>query len=133
MSGAAGQRVGTRFVSLAEALALQALLCRRFGGDPAVVDPGLLEGALARCRSAHYASLSEQAAALLHALADEHPMASGNRRFAFALASTFLRLNGYRLQVSPAAAAHFLREQVLARQANTRHIARALERTMRPF
>lgn len=122
----------TRFVGLAEALELQELLCRRFGGQPGAVDPGLLEGALARCRSTHYRTLAEQGAALLHGLAGERAMRSANDRFAFALCVIFLRLNGHRLGVAPAAATHFLREHVLGRDAAVPHIARALERTLLP-
>lgn len=120
-----------RYVGLAEAIELQALLCRRFGGDPGVLDPGLVEGALARCRSPHYRTLAEQAAAILHGLADGRAMRSANARFAFALAASFLRLNGYRLEVSPAAASHFLREHLLARHADVHRVAQALERTLR--
>jgi death on curing protein len=45
-------------------------------------------------------TVPEQAAAYLFHLAQNHPFVDGNKRVAFAAADTFLRLNGYRLQLS---------------------------------
>lgn len=45
-------------------------------------------------------TVPEQATAYLFHLAQNHPFVDGNKRVAFAAADTFLRLNGYRLQLS---------------------------------
>lgn len=98
----------TIYPSLEEALYLHSLLIERFGGAPGVLDKGLLESALARPRSGYYRSLSEQAAALLHSLAMNHPFTDGNKRLAFALTAVFLRLNGYSLRVDAPSGVSFI-------------------------
>lgn len=45
-------------------------------------------------------TLAEQAAAYLYHLAKNHPFVDGNKRTAFAVMVTFLRLNGARLNLS---------------------------------
>ena len=71
-----------------------------FGGrDPEVREPGLLASAVHRPRArmlgvAAYADPHEQAAALLHALATNHPLVDGNKRTAWLAAATFLAVNG---------------------------------------
>ena len=87
----------TVFLSVEEMLELHRQLIERFGGAGGVRDPGLLESALARPRSGYYASLSEQAAALLQSLAGNHAFVDGNERISFAAAAVFLRTNGYAL------------------------------------
>ncbi|MFC4500384.1 MULTISPECIES: type II toxin-antitoxin system death-on-curing family toxin [Streptomyces] len=71
-----------------------------FGGvAPEVRAPGLLESAVHRPRArmfgaAAYDDLHEQAAALLHAIATNHPLVDGNKRAAWLAAATFLALHG---------------------------------------
>ncbi|MET7979017.1 type II toxin-antitoxin system death-on-curing family toxin, partial [Streptomyces mirabilis] len=71
-----------------------------FGGrDPEVREPGLLASAVHRPRArmlgvAAYADQYGQAAALLHALATNHPLVDGNKRTAWLAAATFLAVNG---------------------------------------
>ncbi|MEV4329653.1 type II toxin-antitoxin system death-on-curing family toxin [Streptomyces sp. NPDC049597] len=68
-------------------------------GRPELRAPGLLESAVHRPRarmfgvSAHQ-DLYEQSAALLHAIAVNHPFVDGNKRTAWLAAVTFLALNG---------------------------------------
>jgi death-on-curing protein len=45
-------------------------------------------------------TLPEQAAAYLFHLVKNHPFVDGNKRTAFAVMVTFLRVNGYRLSLS---------------------------------
>ena len=123
----------TTHLGLAEALELRRALGSRFGDEADPADPGLLEAAVARPRSAHYRTLSEQAAALLHGLSTQRPFRNGNLRFAFALTVVFLRLNHHRLRVLPREAVHFMREHVCARGADVPRIARALERVLAPI
>lgn len=71
-----------------------------FGGRaPEVREPGLFASAVHRPRArmfgtAAYADLYEQTAALLHALATNHPLVDGNKRTAWLAAAVFLAVNG---------------------------------------
>ena len=47
-----------------------------------------------------YGSISEMAAAYMIGLAQNHAFENGNKRVAFATASTFLRMNGFKLALS---------------------------------
>jgi len=94
-------QVDTLFPTVEEALHLHLQLIAGFGGSPGIRDLGLLESTLARPRSGYYRTLSEQAAALMQSLTLNHAFVDGNKRMAFALTAVFLRMNGYRLTVSP--------------------------------
>lgn len=118
---------GTLFLTLEEVLDLHQQLIQRFGGADGVRDPGLLESALARPRSGYYASLSEQAAALMQSLAGNHAFLDGNKRVAFAATAVFLRMNGYALRVDADAAERFLIDSVIVGQAEIAVIAAWLE------
>lgn len=121
----------TLYLTLEEALDLHRQLLDRFGGADGVRDPGLLESALARPRSGYYASLSEQAAALMQSLAGNHAFVDGNKRMAFAATAVFLSMNGYRLQVDADEAERFLIDEVIQGRADVPTIATWLERFMR--
>jgi len=120
----------TLFLTLEELLDLHVQLIERFGGSGGVRDPGLLESALARPRSGYYASLSEQAAALMQSLAGNHAFVDGNKRVAFAATAVFLRMNGYALVVGADLAERFLVEDVIVARADVPKIAEWLERFM---
>ncbi len=84
-----------------EYLALEDLLflVRRLVVGP-VVDVGLLDSAAGRPRSSAfgdeaYPTLALKSAALLHSLADNHPLVDGNKRLAWLATVVFLDLNGY--------------------------------------
>ena len=101
-----GDRVA--FLSRDEVLAIHSALLERFGGPAGVRDYGLLESALYRPRTGHYADLAEMAAALFESLIMNHPFVDGNKRVAFFATDVFLRLNGYKLQVDANKAHRFL-------------------------
>jgi death-on-curing protein len=101
-----GDRVA--FLSRDEMLAIHSTLLERFGGSAGVRDFGLLESALYRPRTGHYADLAEMAAALFESLIMNHPFVDGNKRVAFFATDVFLRLNGYKLQVDANKAHRFL-------------------------
>ena len=122
----------TTYPTVEEVLYLHARLLERFGGQPGTRDLGLLESALARPRSGYYASLSEQAAALLQSLARNHVFIDGNKRVAFATCAVFLHLNGMRLEVDADAAEAFLIDSVIREHADLPEMAAWLERRMRP-
>jgi death on curing protein len=72
------------------------------GGPEGVRDLGLLESALARPRnvlaySEEPVSLSRLAAAYAKGIVANHPFVDGNKRTAFTVSVTFLRLNGVQL------------------------------------
>lgn len=80
---------------------MHTLLMQRYGGALGVRDPGALEAALFRPQTGYYGDIVAAAAALMEALAINHPFVDGNKRIAFAAADVFLRINGWRLQRSP--------------------------------
>ncbi|WP_432072884.1 type II toxin-antitoxin system death-on-curing family toxin [Streptomyces wuyuanensis] len=87
----------TRHLTVAEVTAIARLA---FGGHPPELRAGgLLESAVHRPRSrmygvAAYPDLWEQAGALLHAIASNHPFVDGNKRTAWLSTAVFLALNG---------------------------------------
>lgn len=82
------------YLTVADAFALHAILIRQYGGADGVRDMGALESALFRPQTGYYKDLIEEAAALLESLAINHPFIDGNKRVAFAVTDTFLRING---------------------------------------
>lgn len=85
------------YLTVADALALHAILIKQYGGSNGVRDMGALESALFRPQTGYYQDLIEEAAALLESLAINHPFIDGNKRVAFAVTDTFLRINGRRI------------------------------------
>ncbi|AKJ12848.1 phage killer protein [Streptomyces incarnatus] len=87
----------SRHLTVAEVTAIAEIA---FGGRPPEArEPGLLASAVHRPRArmfgtAAYEDLSDQAAALLHALAANHPLVDGNKRTAWLATATFLAVNG---------------------------------------
>ena len=81
-------------------LSIHARQIERFGGTPGVRDEGLLESALAQPQATFggqflHPTIAEQAAAYLYHIAMNHPFIDGNKRSAFAVTDTFLRLNRF--------------------------------------
>jgi death-on-curing protein len=75
------------------------------GGPEGVRDLGLLESALARPKnllaySDQTPSLAQLAAAYAKGIVANHPFVDGNKRTAFIVSVTFLRLNGFKLTAS---------------------------------
>ncbi|MBD1916598.1 MULTISPECIES: type II toxin-antitoxin system death-on-curing family toxin [Cyanophyceae] len=91
-----------KFLDVEAVLRLHARQIERFGGTEGVRDAGLLDSALAQPQVTFggellHPTLAEQAAAYLYHLSNNHPFVDGNRRTAFAVMDTFLRVNGKRL------------------------------------
>ncbi|MFJ8595613.1 type II toxin-antitoxin system death-on-curing family toxin [Streptomyces sp. NPDC093598] len=101
----------TRYLTVDEVTAIAEVA---FGGRPPEARaPGLLASAVHRPRArmfgtAAYDDLYEQAAALLHALAANHPLVDGNKRTAWLATATFLALNGVDLAGTDQDAAYAL-------------------------
>jgi death-on-curing protein len=88
------------FLSLDEAIAIHERLIEKFGGSSGIRDKGLLESALFRPQTGHYADLTEMAAALFESLISNHAFVDGNKRAAFFISDVFLRMNGWKLEVT---------------------------------
>lgn len=80
---------------------MHGVLILQFGGSPGIRDSAALEAALSRPQSGYYKDVINQAAALFESLAINHPFIDGNKRIAFAVMDTFLRLNGFRIHATP--------------------------------
>ena len=89
-----------QFLSLDEVLAILERLIDRFGGDHGVCDRGLLESALYRPQTGYYAHIEEMAAAMFESLLMNHAFIDGNKRIAFFATDVFLRLNGWKLDIT---------------------------------
>jgi len=90
---------GRIYPTVAEAKEFHKLLIEEFGGTHGLRDEGRLEAALFRPQTGYYATLAEEAAALMESLANNHPVLDGNKRVSYAVTDTFLRLNGFYLEV----------------------------------
>jgi death on curing protein len=87
------------YLAVAEVYAMQSRLIDLFGGLHGVRDKGAVEAAVFRPQIAYYNSLEEEASALMESLANNHGFTDGNKRIAFAATDTFLRINGFYLDV----------------------------------
>ena len=88
----------TDYITTIEALALHAIGLKKYGGSSGIRDIGALESALFRPQTGYYKDIIEEASALLESLAVNHPFIDGNKRVAFAVADSFLRINGYSIK-----------------------------------
>ena len=84
-----------QYPTLAEVLSMHERLLQEFGGAVGVRDLGALESALMRPQLGYYDTLIDEAAAMMESLAMNHPFVDGNKRVAFFVTDTFLRLNGH--------------------------------------
>ena len=97
-----------QFLSLDEVLAIHERLIDVFGGPAGVRDMGLLESALYRPQTGYYEDIHQMSAALFQSLLMNHPFIDGNKRAAFFVTDTFLRLNGFRIEVDSKPAHEFI-------------------------
>jgi death on curing protein len=89
-----------------EYLSLEDLLdmVNALGAGP-VRDVGLLDSACHRPQAGlfgqqAYPTLAGKAAALMHSLADNHALVDGNKRLALLATTVFVRINGYRVDMT---------------------------------
>jgi death on curing protein len=78
-----------RYVSLQEIISLHSLLIAQSGGSSGLRDRGTLESAVAQPEASFggqdlYPDLASKAAALGHALTQNHPFVDGNKRIGHA-------------------------------------------------
>ena len=100
------------YLTVAEVSTIHHQLIDEFGGTPGILDKGRLEAAVFRPQIGYYSSLAEEAAALMESLANNNPFMDGNKRTCFAAADTFLRLNGFHLEVEPLEAYDFITQAI---------------------
>ena len=94
-----------RYLSRSEIIVLHAEVIVRSGGILGIRERGALESAVAQPKMTFegkdlYPTLAEKAAALGHALIQNHPFLDGNKRIGHAAIEVFLLLNGYELHAS---------------------------------
>jgi death on curing protein len=110
------------YLTVAEILEMHRQLIEEFGGLHGLRDRGLLEAASFRPQSGYYDDLLHEAAALMESLAGNHAFLDGNKRISLAVTDTFLRMNGFYLELEPLAAHKFITEAISRREFRLRQI-----------
>ena len=103
---------GRVYLTLAETIESHRQLIGEFGGSPGLRNQAGLEAAIFRPQAGYYSDLVEEAAALMESLVNNHPFIDGNKRVSFAATDTFLRLNGFYLEVEQQETADFMIENI---------------------
>jgi death-on-curing protein len=103
---------GRIYLTLAETIEIHRQLIEEFGGSAGLRNQAGLEAAIFRPQAGYYSDLVEEAAALMESLVNNHPFIDGNKRVGFAATDTFLRLNGFYLQVEPQETHNFIVEHI---------------------
>lgn len=102
------------YLTVAEVIAIHHHQIEEYGGPHGLRDQGALEAAVFRPQTGYYNDLSEEGAALLESLVNNHAFLDGNKRTAFASLHTFLLVNGFDLDGTPKAAFAFMMETMAA-------------------
>jgi death-on-curing protein len=100
------------YLTVGEVLQIHRQQIDQYGGAHGLRDQGLLESAVFRPQLGYYSTITEEAAALMESLANNHPFLDGNKRVAFAATHTFLLVNGYDLEVKPLPAYEFMMRSI---------------------
>jgi len=101
------------YLTVAEVVAIHHHQIEEYGGEHGLLNQGALEAAVFRPQTGYYNDLSEEAAALLESLVNNHAFVDGNKRVGFAAMHTFLLLNGFDLDVSTKAAFVFVMKTLI--------------------
>jgi death-on-curing protein len=96
------------YLTVAEVVAIHHHQIEEYGGAYGLRDQGALEAAVFRPQTGYYIDISEEAAALLESLVNNHAFVDGNKRVGFAAMHTFLLVNGFDLNVSGKEAYEFM-------------------------
>jgi death on curing protein len=96
------------YLTVAEVIAIHHHQIEEYGGEYGMLNQGALEAAVFRPQTGYYNDLSEEAAALLESLVNNHAFIDGNERVGFAAMHTFLLINGFDLDVSSKVAFEFM-------------------------
>lgn len=124
---------GYIYLTVSEAIEIHRQLIDEFGGIHGLRDQGLLEAAIFRPQNGYYDDLIHEAAALMESLASNHAFLDGNKRISLAVTDTFLRVNGYYLDLEPLAAYKFIMESIAKREFRIRQIREWLSAHTKPL
>ena len=102
------------YLTVAEVIAIHHHQIEEYGGSHGLRDQGALEAAVFRPQTGYYNDLSEEAAALLESLVNNHAFLDGNKRVGFAATHAFLLINGFDLNVTSKAAFEFMSNTIEA-------------------
>jgi death-on-curing protein len=100
------------YLTVAEVIAIHHHQIEEYGGEHGMLNQGALEAAVFRPQTGYYNDLSEEAAALLESLVNNHAFLDGNKRVGFAAAHAFLLVNGFDLDVTSKAAFEFMMKAI---------------------
>ena len=121
------------YPTVAEAMEMHRLLISEFGGMRGLRDRGLLEAAIYRPQNGYHDDLIHEAAALMESLANNHAFLDGNKRISLAVTDTFLRVNGFYLELEPLTAHRFITEAISKREFRIRQIREWLTGHVQPL
>jgi death-on-curing protein len=121
------------YLTVGEAIEMHRQLIDEFGGINGIRDQGLLEAAIFRPQNGYYDDLIHEAAALMESLASNHAFLDGNKRISLAATDTFLRINGYYLELETIPAHKFITESIAMREFRIRQIREWLTAHVRPL
>lgn len=121
------------YLTVGEVLEMHRHLIEEFGGIHGLRDRGLLEAAVFRPQSGYYDDLIHEAAALMESLANNHAFLDGNKRISFAATDTFLRINGFYLELKALPAHAFITDSIGKREFRLHPIRDWLARNVRPL
>ncbi|MGB2623398.1 MAG: type II toxin-antitoxin system death-on-curing family toxin [Candidatus Acidiferrum sp.] len=121
------------YLTVAEAIEMHRQLIDEFGGIHGLRDRGLLEAAIFRPQNGYYDDLLHEAAALMESLASNHAFLDGNKRISLAMTDTFLRVNGYYLELELIAAYRFITESISKREFRIQQIRAWLTAHVKPL
>jgi death-on-curing protein len=97
-----------RYITLDEIDKIHTAVLTESGGFPGYRDKGLVDSAINRSKSGYYRNLFEEAAAMMESVSNNQGFVDGNKRTAFISTDTFLRWNGFYLEIEPQAAYDFM-------------------------
>lgn len=119
----------TQYLTIQEVLELHRTIVKSYGGSDEVVDIGVLDAALHRCRSRYYETIFEQAAALFQSLCLGEAFVEKNESTAFVSALIFLRLNGYWIEMKSKEVVRMF-GQIVERKIKITEIAKQFENNL---
>jgi len=99
-----------RYMTLEEINQIHSAILQESGGYPGYRDKGLVDSAINRPRTGYYNNLFEEAAAMMESISNNRGFFDGNKRTAFVATDTFLRWNGYYLEIDAQKAHDFMVE-----------------------
>ena len=97
-----------RYMTLEEIDEIHKAILEVSGGYPGYRDKGLVDSAINRPRTGYYKNLFEEAAAMMESVSNNQGFLDGNKRTAFVATDTFLRWNGFYLEIDAQAAHDFM-------------------------